>query len=194
MINATKTALLLVDLQNAYFNNGELYERQDMLIKNANELIAIGYRNSMPVFNIRTEHLKDNATWTLNMLDDKEGYLFKGDGDSKNITGLHTQNTIEVLKTRDSAFYNTTLLSMLQNYHITSVIICGVSTHTCILQTAADAYAANIRVTLAHESIASHKPEFHDVSLKMLHMEYRQKLMTNSELENNIKNNRQQDT
>jgi nicotinamidase-related amidase len=193
MINATATALLLVDLQNAYFNNGALYEKQNALIKKANELIAIARRNTLPVFNIRTEHLKDAATWSLNMLDDKEGYLFKGEDDSRNVAGLHTQNTIEVLKTRDSAFHNTTLLAMLRNYDITSVIICGVSTHTCILQTAADAYAANLRVTLAREVIASHKPEFHEVSLKILHTEYRQTLMTNAELENNIKNNRQQD-
>jgi nicotinamidase-related amidase len=192
MINPTATALLLVDLQNAYFNNGALHKKQTALIKKANELIATARRNNLSVFNIRTEHLKDTATWSLNMLDDKEGYLFKGEDDSRNIAGLHTQNTIEVLKTRDSAFYNTTLLAMLRNYHITNVVVCGVSTHTCILQTAADAYAANLRVTLAYEAIASHKPEFHDVSLKILHTEYRQALMSNAELEDNIKNNRQQ--
>jgi nicotinamidase-related amidase len=194
MIDATQTALLLVDLQNAYFNNGTLHKQQNVLIKNINQLIAIAHSHNLPIFNIRTEHLKVTATWTLNMLDDKEGYLFTGEDDSKNIEGLHTQDTIEVFKTRDSAFHNTNLLSMLRNYNVANVIVSGVSTHTCILQTAADAYAANLRVILAQESIASHKPEFHDISLSMLHTEYRQKLMTNSELKDNIKNNRQQDT
>jgi nicotinamidase-related amidase len=79
-------ALLIVDLQNAYFNNGQLAEQKQKLVEKCNELIDLCHANNMPVFNVRTEHARARATWTLNMLDDKQGYLFTGDKDLHEIT------------------------------------------------------------------------------------------------------------
>lgn len=186
-----RTALLIVDLQNAYFNNDALRDCQATLLEKTNELIAMCLENNLPIFTIRTEHSHDLATWTLNMLDDKQGYLFKDDNDSQSIPGLHLDQTIEVLKTRDSSFHDTTLSAMLKNHAIETLILCGVSTHTCIAQTAADAYAQNFRVLLAEEAIASHKPEFHHVALTMLQTEYRQQVVRHSELKQYIQDNRQ---
>jgi nicotinamidase-related amidase len=191
MKNRIQTALLLVDLQKAYFNNHALKEQQSQLLQKINELIALARKHQWPIFNIITVHQKNRATWTLNMLDDQRGYLFEEDEDSDTIDGLELQEAVTVRKTRDSAFYETNLLAMLRNYGIEQVVICGVSSHTCILQTAADAYAANLRVTLAKEAIASHQPTFHDIAMTILETEYRQPMQTNSELENNIQNNRQ---
>ena len=186
MKNKIQTALLLVDLQKAYFNNHALKKRKSQLVQKTNELIALARKRQWPIFNIITTHQKNRATWTLNMLDDQQGYLFEGDGDSDVIDGLELQEAVTVRKTRDSAFYETNLLAMLRNYGIEHVILCGVSSHTCILQTAADAYAANIRATLAKEAIASHEPAFHDIAMTILETEYRQQVQPNSELENNI--------
>jgi nicotinamidase-related amidase len=184
-------AIMIVDMQNAYFNNGTLRDRQIRLTENINEIISIAKHHSLPAFNIRTEHQKDIASWTLNMLDDKQGYLFSGESDSQNVPNLIVDNIIPVTKTRDSAFHETTLLSMLRNYDITTVVICGVSTHTCIFQTASDAYALNLRVILANDAIATHQPQYHQPALNILETEYRQKTMTNKELQKYIQNNRQ---
>ena len=186
MKNKIQTALLLVDLQKAYFNNHALKKRKSQLVQKTNELIALARKRQWPIFNIITTHQKNRATWTLNMLDDQQGYLFEEDEDSDIIDGLELQEAVTVRKTRDSAFYETNLLAMLRNYGINQVILSGVSSHTCILQTAADAYAANIRATLAKEAIASHEPAFHDIAMTILTTEYRQQVQTNSELENNI--------
>lgn len=186
----SRTALLIVDLQNAYFNNDALQNRQATLLEKTNELIDLCLKNNLPVFAVRTEHHHDTATWTLNMLDDEQGYLFKDDKDSQNIPGLHIDQAIEVLKTRDSAFHDTTLAAMLKNHAIGTLIVCGVSTHTCIAQTAADAYARNFRVLLAEEAIASHKPEFHEVALTMLQTEYRQSVLRHDVLKQYIQDNR----
>jgi nicotinamidase-related amidase len=186
MKNKIQTALLLVDLQKAYFNNHALKEQQSQLLQKTNELIALTRQRQWAIFNVITVHQKNRATWTLNMLDDQQGYLFENDEDSDVIDGLELEEAITVRKTRDSAFYETNLLAMLRNYGIEQVILCGVSSHTCILQTAADAYAANLRVTLAKEAIASHQPAFHDTAMTILESEYRQQVQTNSELENNI--------
>lgn len=187
-------ALLIIDLQNAYFNNDALQAQQASLVKNTNMLVEIAHHHHLPVFNVRTEHHKDIASWTLNMLDDKQGYLFKGEEDVKSINGLRVDNTIEVLKTRDSAFHHTTLEAMLRNHRIQTLILCGVSTHTCILQTASDAYAANFRVILAQDAIATHEPKFHKNALTVLETEYRQRIMDMAQLKDYVQNNSQQNT
>jgi nicotinamidase-related amidase len=191
-ISTQQAALLIVDVQNAYFNNDALHEQQDVLLKNINELIHIAKQHHIPIFNIRTEHQEDIASWTLNMLEAQQGYLFKDHNDSQSVPGLAVdQSVIEVIKTRDSAFHDTNLEAMLKNHAITTLILCGVSTHTCILQTAADAYAANLKVILAKDAIASHKPEYHDVALDILSTEYNQPALSTTKLKNNIQNDRQ---
>lgn len=184
-------ALVVVDMQNAYFHNDALQEQQLALTNNINKLITAAQTHSLPIFNVKTEHQTDIATWTLNMLSDKKGYLFAGDEDSQNVPQLMTEDCIEVIKTRDSAFYDTTLLSMLRNHGITHLIICGVSTHTCIFQTAADAYAANLHVILDKDGIASHQPQYHNTALDILDIEYRQAAMETTELQQYIQDNRQ---
>jgi nicotinamidase-related amidase len=184
----TNFAVLIVDMQNAYFNNDALREVQENLTEKINGVIEIAATCQIPVFNIRTEHQKDIATWTLNMKADKQGYLFVGEDDSGNVPNLATSESVDLIKTRDSSFHATPLATMLKNYNIDTVILCGVSTHSCIFQTAADAYAQNISVVLASEAIASHEPEYHQVALDILNSEYRQATMTNQQLKEYIQN------
>lgn len=180
----TKTALLVIDMQHAYFNNDALEERKTDLIAHCNELIEHAKKSSWPVYTIRTVHRRDTSTWSLNMLDDEDGYLFNGEKDADFVEGLATTNTIEVQKTRDSALFSTNLLTQLRTKGIEHVVLCGISTHLCVMLTAADVYAANIRVTLASDAIYSHDPKYHDSTLEMLQQEYRQKLLSSADIIN----------
>ncbi len=188
-----RCAVLVVDMQNAYFNNDALHKKQSSLTQKINDILSFAKQHDIPAFNIRTEHQKNTATWTLNMKNDKQGYLFAGDADSKNVPDLIVDGTTEVIKTRDSAFQATLLSTMLKDWQIDTVIICGVSTHTCIFQTASDAYAQNINVVIAKEAVASHQPKYHKTALDILRSEYRQAVMSNLQLKQYIQNNRQQD-
>jgi nicotinamidase-related amidase len=194
MKNKSNVALLIIDMQNAYFNNEALRECQTDLVEKINSLIAIARQYNLPIFNATTEHQKDIATWTLNMLDDKQGYLFADSDDVKIIDRLDTHDSIDVIKTRDSAFYETPLAIMLKNHGIDTIVLCGVSTHTCIFQTASDGYAANFRIILIEDAIATHQPRYHKDALTILHTEYRQRIMNTSQLKQYVKNNSQQDT
>lgn len=178
----TKVALVIVDMQKAYFRNQALEARRSALIAACNELAERAVSCGLPVFNIVTKHKKDRSTWTLNMLDDKQGYLFEGDEDSEVVDGLYVENAIKIIKTRDSAFFDTTLLDELHQRDIGTLVLAGVSTHTCIFQTAADAYAHNLRVVLAGEAIATHDPGLHQFAVDLLHQEYRQPMKQNKEI------------
>ncbi|GAA1499263.1 hypothetical protein GCM10009628_42680 [Paeniglutamicibacter kerguelensis] len=116
------------------------------------------------------------------MLEDDQGFLFEGTPQTYNLSGLDTKDSIEVIKHRDSSFWGTDLLQQLRRHHIDSLVLAGVSSHTCIASTAADAYAANLRVALAVEAMASTDPEFENTTLKLLEQEYRQKPETTAAL------------
>ena len=177
-----KIGLVIIDMQRAYFATEALQLQKDSLVKSINQLIHAANESKAKVFNIRTEHAKDTSTWTLNMMRDNEGFLFRGSDETKPVDGLDITNAIDIVKTRDSAFYNTILKDSLQKLNISTLILCGVSTHTCITQSAADAYAADIHVILAKDAVADDSPDFHDVSLSQLKKDYRQDVLSNQEI------------
>lgn len=182
------TALIAIDLQKAYFNNNALKNNQAQLVSANNELIAASNANNIPVVIVKTEHKSDKSTWTLNMLDRSSGYLFEDEHDSDLIDGLHANDTTTLTKTRDSAFHDTDLLSRLHTLGIKQLILSGVSTHSCVLYTAADAYAHGFRVILAKDAIASHDPRYHESTLAMLVQEYKQKVLSNKQLIEKLRN------
>lgn len=175
-------ALLIIDMQKAYFHNDALKQRELALVTAINELIDWARTSNRPVFNVVTHHQRDRTTWTLNMLDDDEGYLFADASDSDVVDGIKVSQATDIIKTRDSAFYGTDLADRLDTYGVDTVVLAGVSTHGCVLMTAADAYARNLRVVIASDAVATHDPRFHQPILEMLTQEYRQPYRTNREL------------
>lgn len=179
---STATALLIIDMQRVYFESPALRERQGSLVASCNQLIAAFKDRQSYLLNVQTSHERDRSTWTLSMLDDSQGYLFAGDQQVQPLDGLAVDNLPMLTKTRDSAFFATDLAQRLHTLGIEQVILAGVSTHTCIAQTAADAYAHNFRVTLARDAIATHVPTYHEPTLELLSGEYRQTVLGNQEI------------
>ena len=188
-LNPSSCALVVVDLQRAYFRNGELKKDEQRLRDETNRLITVMHRAHRPVIFIRTAHAKTPETWTINMRDDSDAYLVEGTDDVLFIPGLLVEPHDAVLtKLRDSAFYLTLLEQTLRELKIETIIIAGVSTQTCVGQTAADAYARNIHVLLATDAIGTHNHLFHESTLAVLTTEYRQLAVSNEEIEWWLKN------
>lgn len=148
-------ALLLVDLQNAYFEFPELDEAKNDLLEKANELIAAARDGGCPVVLVRTEHERDGSTWTINMLEDGEGFAYPSTTQASYIDGLDTDGCIDVTKTRDDAFHGTRLRELLTEAQVTHVLMGGVSTHSCVAETAMTAFAHDFHVAIAGHAIAS---------------------------------------
>ncbi|WP_162602564.1 cysteine hydrolase family protein [Nocardioides daejeonensis] len=168
-----RLALLVIDLQVAYLCDGPLADRRDDLVAGANELAAWCRRRGSPVVSVRTEHRRDGSTWTLNMREDDEGFAFAGDADAQLLPELELVGAHELVKTRDSAFVRTGLDHWLTDAGVEAVLLCGVSTHTCVAATAADAYARDLDVFPVVDAIASHRPAWHGPALELLRQEYR---------------------
>lgn len=175
-------AVLVIDMQNAFFEDPSLSGRQADMVRACNTLIADARQNDVKVLLVKTEHEEDKSTWTLNMLEDNQGFIFRGTAQAEFVSGLATAGLPHLLKTRDSAFLGTDLLLRLRNWRADTIVLAGVSTHNCIAQTAADAFAHNIRVVHAADATASEDNEAAATVLGILSREYRQPVLPMTEV------------
>lgn len=175
-------ALVIVDMQKAYFEAEPLKSQRRQLATLCNQLIDAFTTQQKPIYMVRTVHQRDQSTWTLSMLNDQQGYLFEGDEHTELIDELEDVNSVEIIKLRDSAFFETNLIDKLRQRNVKHVAICGVSTQNCILQTAVDAYSYNLRVTIVKDAIGSTEPKFQDMVVEMLKNDYRQNIKHTSDL------------
>lgn len=142
-------ALLLIDLQNAYFEFPELAAERHRIVERSNQLIAVARREGVPIVLVRTEHEPDGSTWTVSMLDDGQGFAFPGTEQAAYLDDLDCDGCSDVTKTRDDAFFGTRLQEHLESMDVTDVLIGGVSTHSCVAQTATSAFARDLRLSVA---------------------------------------------
>ena len=162
------TALLLIDLQEAFFEHPVMAEARGRVLAAVRRLADGARRHGVPIFLITTEHSRDRSTWTLSMLDDDQGYLFHGDAGTATVAELDTTGMTRLEKTRDSAWFGTDLPLRLWNLRVGRVVIAGVSTHACIAETARDAYAHTVRATVVTDAVADEREDHMETVLSLL--------------------------
>lgn len=181
-----RAALLLVDLQEAYFQAPELAARRADLVRATTDLVMGARAVGAPIVAVRTEHARDRSTWTLNMLDDDQGFAFTGTNEAATLAELRellaAADVEEVVKTRDNAFLGTELATTLERHGVHELVVAGVSTHTCVGTTVEHAYALDLRCHLVTDAIASDRPELHASTIHQLADEFRLPLVSSGEL------------
>lgn len=172
-----RTALLVIDMQNAFFENPSLAAQRNRLVGACNQLIGAARAAATPTLIVRTEHEPDESTWTLSMLDDGQGFSFRGTEQAAPLAELDTRDLPQLVKHRDSAFIGTDLRQRLLTWRVDQILLAGVSTHLCLAQTAADAYAHNIRAVFARDAMGAESLGAAQAMLAVLLEEYRQELL-----------------
>ncbi|MBZ2194807.1 cysteine hydrolase family protein [Occultella gossypii] len=171
------TALLIIDMQNAYFEDPALAAALPALLEHTNELIRAGRAAGLPVILVRTIHARDRSTWTLNMLEDDEGFAFPGTEQAAYVDGLMIGDAVDIAKTRDNAFHGTRLGEVIAELGVRHLLIGGVSTHSCVAQTAMAAFAEDLHVAIAGDAIASENRYLSEAALTFLSEEMRQPVL-----------------
>lgn len=179
--DAGRAALLVIDMQNAFFEDQKLAAVQEALVASCNSLIDAARAGGTPVLLARTEHLPDRSTWTLSMLDDDQGFIFRGTQQAEFVQGLRVEGIETVTKTRDSAFFGTDLAQRLRMQGVERLVLAGVSTHNCVAHTGADAFAHNFRAAYARDAIGSTNDDYAAAMLEILSVEYRQPIISQAE-------------
>ncbi|MET1036118.1 MAG: isochorismatase family cysteine hydrolase [Arthrobacter sp.] len=173
-------ALLVVDMQNAYFEDPVLEGQRTEVVAACNRLVVLARSLGAPVFTVVTEHARDTSTWTLSMLEDNQGFAFTGTRQAALLDDLDAAGATTVVKIRDSAFHGTDLAQRLRALGAQRLVLCGVSGQDCIARTGADAFANDFAVAYAMDAIGSIDPELGRQTLGKLASQYRQEQLETS--------------
>jgi len=117
------TALILIDIQNDYFDNGKMrLIGSEEACRNARKILDIFRKDAMPIIHIQHIANKPNATFFL-----------------PNTIGAEINKELKpypqekiIVKHSPNSFKDTELLEYLHSLSITNLVICGMMTHMCV--------------------------------------------------------------
>jgi len=141
-----QTALLLIDIQNDYFEGGAnpLTGSLEASLK-ANELLNYFRINHIHIFHIRHISARPGSTFFLPET--------KGSEIHSNVQPLENEKII--IKHYPNSFRDTNLHSALVDKNITDLVICGMMTHMCVDASVRAAKDLEYHITLISDACAT---------------------------------------
>ena len=153
----SRSALVVVDMQNFFFRLPERSRGLDEVIQNINRLVEYFDANDLPVIHAVSSFQADRSDWDLKMIMNGDPELIEGDEETRILAQIRvTEKHNIVKKTRYSAFFKTNLAEFLNNERINSVVVVGAYTHYCVNATVSDAYAHDFVPCLITDAVISH--------------------------------------
>ena len=154
-----KTSLVLIDIQNDYFDKGRMtLEGADKASVNA-RLILYKFRSEgLPVIHI--QHIAASPTATF-FLPDTFG------------SEIHDKvkpigNEKVIVKHYPNSFRETDLLDHLKSLHITDLVLCGMMTHMCVDATTRAAKDFGFTCTVIGDACATKNMEINEQMVKAI--------------------------
>lgn len=145
------TALLIIDIQNDYFENGAMPLVGALDASENAKLVLETFRlHSLPVIHIQHVAVKSNATF---FLPNSNGVCIHN-----NVYPLPNEKVI--VKHFPNSFKETELLEYLKILKISDLIICGMMTHMCVDATTRAAKDFGFNCTLIGDACATKNLEF----------------------------------
>jgi ureidoacrylate peracid hydrolase len=184
MIKPSETALIVVDMQNAYASPGGYLDlagfdisgaaaaieqtRQAIEAARAAGVTVIYFQNGWDADYVEAggpgspNYHKSNALKTMRQKPELQGKLLaKGGWDYEIVQQLPPQpGDIVVPKPRYSAFYNTNLDSILRSRGIRSLVFTGVATNVCVESTLRDGFFLEYFGVVLHDATNQAGPDF----------------------------------
>lgn len=183
----SKTALLVIDIQNTYLEVPEdsieaarwtpFFNRMNQtVIPNTADLISWARKAGVEVVFARIACLKEDGR-DRSLSQKKPGFnylLLPKDGDDSQIVdALSPQgDEIVITKTTDSALTGTNLRLVLHNMGITDVIVAGIFTDQCVSSTVRSLCDESFKVLVTHDACAAATDELHLKELEIINMIY----------------------
>lgn len=186
-LDRSKTALLVIDIQNTYLEPKEtpeetarwqpFFERMNKtVIPNAAKLIDWARAEGIEVMFARIAcQTEDGRDRSLSQKKPGFNYLLlpKTREDSQIVDALAPRgDEIVVTKTTDSALTGTSLRLMLHNIGITHVIVAGIFTDQCVSSTVRSLADESFEVLVAHDACAAATDALHRQELEIINMIY----------------------
>lgn len=168
-------ALVMVDMVRAYFEPGaQLYMGEQSSLQGAAELLAAARAAGIPIVHTRVSYSGGGADG---------GYFFQKVGALREFIGdaplgqimpevAPAESEVVIVKQYASAFFGTSLASMLRTLGVDTVLIAGVSTSGCIRATAVDAIQSGFIPVVVREAVGDRDPAPHEASLFDIQAKY----------------------
>ena len=151
------TALLIIDIQNDYFENGTMtLVGCNEAAENAKLILEKFRADSLPVIHI--QHIATKPTATFFLPDTKGAEI----NDCVKPTG---QEKV-IIKHYPNSFRETELLDYLKSKNITDLVICGMMTHMCVDATTRAAKDFGFNIILIGDACATKDLEINGQTVK----------------------------
>jgi nicotinamidase-related amidase len=164
MVNTPKTALIIIDIQQDYFEGGKMpLHNMTGATQNAQALATACREKGYPVFFI--QHITPNENAPL--------FAKNSDGINFHESLIPQSGDIVIQKEKPNAFVGTGLNEILQENSIANLIICGAMSHMCISSTTRHAAEyLGYPVRLAHDACATLDLEFQGHTVPAPHVHH----------------------
>lgn len=160
-----KSALILIDIQNDYFEGGKSeLNYPTKTAKSAKTILDFFRENNLPVYHVQHINTSSKATFFLSGSTGAE------------INPLVSPNKEEkvFIKHVPNSFYNTGLVETLSNNGTKHIVVCGMMTHMCIDTTVRYAKDLGFSVTLIEDACTTKDLVWngHTISAEVVHASY----------------------
>ncbi|OFX68790.1 MAG: isochorismatase [Bacteroidetes bacterium GWE2_29_8] len=144
------TALIIIDIQNDYFEEGKMTLAGSLKASENAKLILNKFREgNMPIIHVQHIATRDTATF---FLPNTNGADFHN-----NVKPLEHEKTI--IKHYPNSFIETSLLDYLKSNNISNLVICGMMTHMCVDATTRAAKDLGFNIVLISDACATKELE-----------------------------------
>ncbi|MEI6287814.1 MAG: hydrolase [Bacillota bacterium] len=161
-IDKTKTALVVIDLQNGIVGRTTAPYTSDSVVKNAAAIAEAFRKNDMPVFLVRVCPSADGKDALHPVADTALPAQAPPPGYADIVAGLNQQpNDFVITKHQWGAFYGTELDLQLRRRGVATIVLCGISTNIGVESTARVAYEYGYNQVFVEDAMAAMSAEEH---------------------------------
>lgn len=167
VLDRTKTAMIVVDMQNGFLDNEGSMVKTGMDISELKKtidpvrnLVEACHSAGIPIIFTRMVQRADFKDAGLRLERrpalKEVSSLVAGTWDAELDPRMDVQTADYVLdKTRYSSFYNTNLEVILRGLAVDTLIVCGVTTEICVESTIRDAYFRDYKIVVPEDAVAA---------------------------------------
>ena len=140
-----KKALIVIDLQNDYFCNGNMeLVNIDEALQKSNQLIKFAREKNYKIYFIQHFSTREGATFFVPNSNGVELH-----------SNLDVQNELIIEKNYPNSFRGTVLQDELEKENINELIVCGAMTHMCIDTTVRAGFDLGYKIILVNDACAT---------------------------------------
>jgi nicotinamidase-related amidase len=158
---ATKTALLIIDIQNDYFPGGK-YPLVDPLAAAQKAYVILQCFREHGGHHVHIQHISKKPDAT---------FFISGDrGTDIHDSVAHFEGEPIVYKHEPNSFLNTNLLELLKSWEIERLVISGMMTHMCVDATVRAASDLDFQIIIAEDACATRDLKYGDTIIPAEHV------------------------